>query len=80
VSDGLMRDMFLTEGAPRSSIGSWALKKFSYDIHPFVYPFIYPFVAALVYGYIFWEKLWVKTSAIRGHFGLSSFTFVSPIK
>jgi 2-polyprenyl-6-methoxyphenol hydroxylase-like FAD-dependent oxidoreductase len=58
LTDGMMRDMFFSEGAPRSSIWPWALKKATYEIHPLLYPIMYPLVAALVYGVRFWKNLW----------------------
>ena len=55
---GMMRDMFFTDGIPRSRIfGRFALKKVAYDIHPLVYPFLYPFLAAFVFGTICWNKV-----------------------
>jgi 2-polyprenyl-6-methoxyphenol hydroxylase-like FAD-dependent oxidoreductase len=59
MTEGMMRDMFFTEGAPRSIIGQWTVKKVTYEIPPWIKPFVYPFVAALIHISFFWKKFWM---------------------
>lgn len=59
MTDGMKNDMFFTAGAPRSTIGSWVLKKINYGLPRSIRPFVYPFVAAVTHMYFFFYKLFV---------------------
>jgi len=52
LSYGAMRDMFFTEGAPRTTIESWMLRFFRLQMHPLKY---YPFAAAIYIFYFFFR-------------------------
>ena len=53
MSDGRMRDMMFTPGAPRSILETWIMKKVQIDMHPL----LVPLVAAGVYLYYFFYRL-----------------------
>lgn len=57
MTDGMMRAMFFTVGAPRTSIESYAIKRLSYGIPLSQLHFWRPFLAAGIYTYYFFFKL-----------------------
>ena len=51
MTHGMMGDMFFTEGAPRSSMQSWLVRRVSFDMKENWWaPIVYPFVWAAFYG------------------------------
>jgi 2-polyprenyl-6-methoxyphenol hydroxylase-like FAD-dependent oxidoreductase len=59
MTEGMMKDMLFTPGAPRTTIASWILRKTRYYLSPSLEPFAYPIVAALVHTIFFVYKLFV---------------------
>jgi 2-polyprenyl-6-methoxyphenol hydroxylase-like FAD-dependent oxidoreductase len=57
MTNGMMRAMFFTVGAPRSSIESYVLKRLSYGIPPSQLRFWRPLLAAGIYTFYFFFKL-----------------------
>jgi len=55
LTDGMMKDMFFTEGAPRSSIARWASRKVKYSLPSYISPVVTP----LIYSFFFFYKLFV---------------------
>ncbi|KAH7400452.1 hypothetical protein BKA64DRAFT_671875 [Cadophora sp. MPI-SDFR-AT-0126] len=51
MTHGMMGDMFFTEGAPRSSMQSWLVRRVSFDMRENWWaPIVYPFLCAAFYG------------------------------
>jgi 2-polyprenyl-6-methoxyphenol hydroxylase-like FAD-dependent oxidoreductase len=59
MSHGMMQDMLFTEGAPRSTIARWMLRKVKYSLPTPIGPLIYPIVAAGMHSAFFLYKLFV---------------------
>jgi 2-polyprenyl-6-methoxyphenol hydroxylase-like FAD-dependent oxidoreductase len=59
MTEGMMRAMLFTEGAPRSSIATWILKKVEYDLSPSISPVVYPLLAGATHSFFFLYKLFV---------------------
>lgn len=53
ITEGLMRDMLFTRGAPRTVINSWVMRKMRHELHPL----LMPLVAVRVYLYFFVFRL-----------------------
>lgn len=50
MTNGMMGDMFFTEGAPRTSMQSWLVRRVAYDIGERWLPVVYPFLWAVFFG------------------------------
>lgn len=56
---GMKEDMLFTEGAPKTSIESWLLRRFHFEITGFFAPILYPMVVIATYTFFFFQKLFM---------------------